>query len=88
MGETVSVRHVAALIASLPNGSLTRAAIDPATQWGDTEWLLWMIANMLSAEKIPPFWEMTPKNTNQKTTRTPEELERRLSLPRKEVTHG
>ena len=63
----------------LPNGSRTLAKISPKSQFGHAEWLLLGILNSLREEPLDPFEE---KRTVSKTV---DEYERILNLPRKEA---
>ncbi len=84
MGVSVSVKHAAALVYSLPRGAQTLAKIDPKSEWGDAEWLLLAILNSLREKPIDP-WDTGEKQGFVADQDTYEAL---LSAPRKEVIIG
>lgn len=85
MGRGVSVRHVAALAACLPCGSLTLERIDPRTKYTETDWLLLGILNSLRSEPFNPFEE---RARPRRASMGADEMRAWLSRPRREVSDG
>ncbi|MCQ2383074.1 MAG: hypothetical protein MJ060_04615 [Clostridia bacterium] len=79
MGSLYSANFIAKLTCNLPLGSRTLARINPKLEYTNTDWLLLGILNSLREKPYDPFAK--PRISS----KTQEEYEQLLKMPRKEI---